>query len=281
MFRKLLPRLLSLALFTVFSSLVSAMAVLIAFGSITQASGEPGSGQPLQRLNFLLDWSLVKAVPAEVLVIIAFAVLVISSNVGNYVQSRLVRSELRIQAARVAMDEDPQQRRKSVAQLVAMRAVLGSGFALAAESARLTTFFLALMYLYLGFLGLWAVVAILAGALFAHRRFKLGRLSFESFQGKRRTDSSPRDLADSLSNVVSTTSTISLTGQLGLLGIAALPFLANQLTTGSVLNGDTIWIPIWLIFMSSVSSLVRQAASLGVGLAKLAGKEDQGLEIAE
>jgi hypothetical protein len=91
----------------------------------------------------------------------------------------------------------------------------------------------------------------------------------------------PRDFVDSLSDVLSTTSTISLTGQLGLLGIAALPFLANQLLTGSVLNGDTIWIPIWLVFISSVSALVRQAATLGVALAKLAGKEGEGIEVLE
>lgn len=262
---QILPSLILVSLTSIAANLLVSLAVLVAFRSITNASGGTELG-PIERV---LDSAPINQIDPALLVVVAIGVLVVVNNLTAQLETSLLRQRLGARAKALEPTSDRQGRARQSAYLSSLRPLYGSLFSLGSELSKLLIFTLVAAVFFFEVAGVWSAVCIALTGVLMRIAFTRGARIFSNHRGVRSgSDTTAKTLADSLVSIESNAAVLPISNLLAVLVLALLPIMWPWFVYGDLATSGTTWIPVWLLLISSATNLIRHASALGLHIAR-------------
>lgn len=250
-----------LSTFSLLANLVIATSLLVAFHYLQADLGDSA--------QFLIEEIVAIAKSADLdggaLVVFAIVALVALNNLAGQIENRLLKAELVDRARVLPIVVEKRERQRQSRYLSTLRPMLGQLFSLAIELPKLMIFSLAILTLNRpdGTLWIFAGLATLLGlGLFQFRR---GKTVYYSHRRTRDNDlSTSEEFVKSLIQVENNSNLLPTWALLSVMMISLVPFVTNELLFGDLLKDGGIFMPVWLLFISSMLQILRLMAALGL-----------------
>lgn len=261
----ILPSLVLISLISIGSNLLVSFALVIAFHSI---SNQTNDGM-LESIAGLLQSGPLSPIEPGLVLMVAIGVLVASGNLTAQLETRVLKTQLLARASELNIVVERKDRQAQSGYLATLRPLYGSLFSLASEVPKTVVFAFALLAFFGAKMWVWVLLALAATAWLARFSFIRGRRVFSQHRAIRKNETSPiKELAESLISIESNAATLPVSTLLTVMALSLTPLAGSWLISGDVLGGGSTWIPIWVLYISSLATVTRLSAVVGVSVVR-------------